>query len=214
MYDELYQYLIHYKQLNVPGIGTFLLHRKPAGADFLNKCIHPPYYEIVLRQKDVFVSAIFFSRLASVLNISGGDAVLRFNDFAFDMKKQIIAGNEINWDGVGVLSNGSANEIKFTPSLNKFIVEESVPAEKVIREHAEHSVLVGESKRTSGEMTMLLNKPEMKRSNWWVYPLATGILIFMFIGWYFSEHSMKASSTSNQQPLIPKQAGSTYNDLR
>ncbi len=30
MYAELYQYLIQHKKLPVPGIGTFLLERKPA----------------------------------------------------------------------------------------------------------------------------------------------------------------------------------------
>jgi hypothetical protein len=48
MYAELYQYLISYKQVALPGIGTFSLERKPAESDFANKRINSPVYSVNL----------------------------------------------------------------------------------------------------------------------------------------------------------------------
>lgn len=214
MYDELYQYLIQQKQLNVPGIGTFLLQRKPAGADFLNKNILPPSYEISLQQTTASASRKFFTWLAYTLSISDGEAVIRFNDFAFDLKKEIVADSEIKWNGVGTLMKGSAGAIKFIPSSEKFFIGEPVHAEKLIREHAEHIMLVGETERTSVEMTEFFNKQENKKSSWWVNALGIVMLTTMFIGWYFSEYGLKVSSTANRQQLVPKKTGATYSNLR
>jgi hypothetical protein len=48
MYEELYRYFIQHKKLAVPGVGTFLLERKPAASDFVNKQIDPPNYSVTL----------------------------------------------------------------------------------------------------------------------------------------------------------------------
>ncbi len=202
MYAELYQYFILHKRLSVPGVGTFLLERKPAESDFLNRQIKAPVYSIAFANSFDAVSKRFFNWLGYTLNISDRDAVMRFNDFAFDMKKQIAEGATINWNGVGVLSKGLAGEIKFVAEKIS-IDERSVPAEKVIREKAEHMVRVGEDQKTSVEMTEMLNKPAASRSLWWVYALAIGILSIVFIGWYLSEHGVDVSSTANNAKLVP-----------
>jgi hypothetical protein len=88
-----------------------------------------------------------------------------------------------------------------------------VTAEKVIREKSEHSVRVGEDERTSAEMREFFNQPEEKKNYWWAAALTVGILLTIFIGWYFSEHGMKASSTANGQKLTPVTSGSTYKPL-
>ncbi len=213
MYDELYQFLIAEKQLYVPGIGTFFLNRKPAGANFINKCIYPPAYEFTLKQAPLSNSLKFFTWLGSAHNISNGEAVILFNDFAFEMKKHILAGNEIEWNGVGILSKGTGGEINFVSSENSFL-EEPVSAEKIIREHAEHTVLVGEMEKTSFEMTKILKKPEEKVTSWWAVTLVVGILAVMFIGWHFSEQGLKTSSAANQRHPLIKVSESTYSYLQ
>ena len=75
MYGELYQYLILHKQLNIPGIGTFLVERKPADIDFARKIINPPAYTIALHHGNATPSNKIFSWLATVFNISEQDAL-------------------------------------------------------------------------------------------------------------------------------------------
>ena len=200
MYDELYCFLIQHKHLSVPGIGTFLLQRRPSQADFLNKCIHAPSYTISFRLTEQNPSTKFFSWLAEALNISDRDAVVRFNDFAFDLKKKIEEGNTIKWNGVGALEKQN-NGIRFLPEENNSL-EKPVAAEKIIREHAKHTMLVGEQEMTSTEMEVLLTPSlRIKRSRWWILPLIVLVLAIGFLGWYFYQNELNVSSLGNQQRI-------------
>jgi hypothetical protein len=210
MYIELYQFLIQHKQLPVPGIGTFLLEKKSAISDFTVKKIEPPVYTMAMQADGNSPSKIFFTWLGNALHISDREAVIHFNDFVFDMKKKIGAGDVINWNGVGSLCKGFAGEIKFTSVDKQLIFEHSVTAEKMIREKAEHTIRVGEDERTSTQMTELLNQRAGKRLHWWAYALAAALLATMFIGWYFSEHGLNVTSTGNQKRLEPAKPAATY----
>jgi hypothetical protein len=213
MYAQLYQYLLQHKQLPVPGIGTFLLERKSAEIDFFNKKIDPPAYAFALDSGSHLPGQDFFKWLANALGVSDREAIFRFNDFAFEMKKQIGEGHVINWNGIGTLNKGLGGDVKLTPSAIEMVFEKPVIAEKVIRNKAEHMVRVGEDERTSVEMTEMLNQKEEKKSQWWIYALAVALLSIMFLGWYFSEHGVDISSAANGQVLIPQEAGTSYQIL-
>lgn len=205
MYAELYQYLILHKQLSVPGIGTFLLERKPAESDFLNKQVKPQSFCMVLQQVADSPRSGFYKWLGNALGISDRDAVIRFNDFIFEAKKQISNGDIVNWNGVGTISKGLAGEIKFSPA-EIITGEEPVSAEKVIREKAEHMVRVGEDERSSSEMAAALTKPVIKRFYWWIPALIIFVLAVGFISWYFYTNGFDVTSTGNTIKLMPSEA--------
>ena len=213
MYAELYRYFIQHKKLYLPGIGNFILERKPAEADFVNRCINPPSYSISLHQNSIKPSSKFFSWLAAVFNISEKEAIIRFNDFVFDLKKEINNGSKIEWNGIGIISKGLGDTIRFSAeeiNANTKIVH----AEKVIREKAEHAVLVGERERTSVEMTELLGVHAARKNIWWVIPLSLALLAFMFIGWYLSKNGLSISSVSNTKKTTPAVSVETYRQLK
>ncbi|MEO7982857.1 MAG: hypothetical protein ABI688_02125 [Bacteroidota bacterium] len=211
MYTELYQYLIQHKQLPVPGIGTFLLERKPAELDFASKKIYPPSYTLSLVPGSHLPGQPFFRWLASVLGITDREAIFRFNDFAFDLKKQISDGSVVSWNGVGILDKGLDGSVKLLSSITDLAIEEPVSAEKVTRENAEHMIRVGEDQRTSAEMSeMLGEKEEATSSTWWHYALAIALLAIMFIGWYFSEHGVDIAAIANNKKLVPIETGAPY----
>jgi hypothetical protein len=221
MYTTLYRYFIQHNNLNVPGIGTFLLHKEPATIDFPNKKMMPPVYKISLigSRGEALAPATshkpFYSWIAAILRITDREAVMRFNDFAFDIKKQIEAGNTVQWQGVGTLSKGLGGEIKFIPFRSEIILQDPVAAEKIIRENAQHSVRVGEEHKTSAQMTeMLAAQPVTKRSTWWAWSLIAGLLVVMFLGWYFSQHGVDVSSTANHKKLSPAVSAETYRELK
>ena len=213
MYEELYRYFIQHKKLAVPGVGTFLLERKPAVSDFVNKQINPPIYSVTLQATVDPPSIHFFKWLAGALHISDHDAIIRFNDFVFDFKKQINNGSTIEWYAVGAIRKGLAGEMKFDPAIRSAL-EKPVVAEKVIRERSEHMVRVGEDQKTSAEMTEMLNLPETKRSSWWIPALVAGLLALLFIGWHFYEEGVDVSSTTNSMKLVPKEATAPYQTLQ
>ncbi len=209
MYAELYRYLISHKNLPVPGIGIFLIKRYPANDDFPGKKIDPPSYSFILDPADKTPPTNFFKWLAHSLAISDHDAVLSFNDFAFNLKNQLSNGDVVNWNNVGTLSKELSGGIRFLPH-EKITLEKPVLAEKVIRQKAEHMVRVGEDERTSGEMSELLSKEEEKKSIWWAAALVLAIISVIFLGWYFSENGIKISTTGNTQKTNIIEATSTY----
>jgi hypothetical protein len=204
MYKVLYQYLLQHNQLQVPGIGTFLVNRKAAVINFPEKQINPPSYSIVMQSGGDSPSIHFYNWLGYALGISEREAVIRFNDFAFEMKKNIADGGLIEWNGIGVLSKGLGGEVKFLPS-DTHINEDSVPAEKIIREKADHMVRVGEDHRTSAEMVDLLNQPANKKVYWWAFSIVVGLLSTLFIGWYFSEYGLNSTAFANCSYLVPSE---------
>lgn len=213
MYAELYQYLILYKQLPVPGIGTFLLERKPAQGDFLNRQILPPVYSIGLRPNASIPSTNFFVWLGNALGITDRDAVIRFNDFAFDMKRQITGGDTIQWNGIGTLSKGLAGEIKLTDAAITS-PEMPVAAEKLIRENAEHMVRVGEDERSSTEMTAALTKTVTKKSYWWIPALIILVLATGFIAWYLYTNGFDVSAARSSLKLTPGESSVPYSIIQ
>jgi hypothetical protein len=211
MYGELYQYLILHKQLNIPGIGTFLLERKPADIDFVNKIINPPAFTVALHHGNTTPSKKIFNWLASTRNISEPEALTQFNDFALDIKNKILTGDKLEWDGLGTLSKGLAGEIRFEASLKDMKAGTPVPAIKVIREHAQHTVRVGEQEITSSQMIeMLAPGDARKKSYWWGIALIAGLLAFIFIALYFSSKGLTTSSAGNQQKLVPQKETTTH----
>jgi hypothetical protein len=202
MYHNLYEYLVRNNELPLPGIGTFLLNREPAIIDFPNKKIYPPSYSITLNHDSYVPGQAFFNWLAAGLDTTPREAIFRFNDFAFELKKSISNGNQVNWKGVGILQKGESGEIVFEGS-GHFTPEVSVPAERIIREKSEHNVRVGEDERTSTEMTALLKREEESSIGWWVYALAIGVIALMFTGWYLSEHGTTVFSIANNMKLEP-----------
>ncbi|MCX6316824.1 MAG: hypothetical protein NTW29_06015 [Bacteroidetes bacterium] len=213
MFAELYQYLLLHKELPLPGVGTCLLNKEPARVDFPNKMIHAPAYRFAWKAESHLPDKYFFQWLALQFGISDREAIFRFNDFSFDLKKQLTAGSTITWNGVGLLNRGLAGEIKFTPAQEAYAPESPAGAVKVIRDKAEHTVRVGESEKTAAEMVEMLNQPEGKKSFWWAWALALGILALVFLGWYFSEHGLELSSTGNTKIVVPDEAGPTYQAL-
>ena len=216
MYQELYRYFILHKELVIPGIGTFTLHSKPAVFDFPNRTMNPRAYNISLQRGNGTPSKYFFNWLSGELNISERDAVIKFNDFVFDLKRQIASGAAILWHGIGKLEKDLSGEIKFTPSEGEIIFEEPVKAEKIIREDAKHIVKVGERERSSDEMIEILQhpEPEGKRSTWWVYALVIGLLAVIFIGWFFSTYGLKISTSANQYKSVPAEMPVTHKELQ
>jgi hypothetical protein len=213
MYGELYQYLILHKQVALPGIGTVQLERAPADIDFVNKMANPPRYSISLHHGQVNSSTHIYHWLSSSLGISEQDAITQLSSLAATLKEKVLTGEKVEWSGVGTFSKGMAGEIRFDTAVKDLAAGQPVPALKVIREHAEHSVLVGEQEKTSSEMTGMLTPPVQRRFPWWGIALTAVLLAIVFIVIYFSSKGVTVASTGNQQKVVPQQAAPTHQQV-
>jgi hypothetical protein len=218
MYESLYRFLIKYKKIDLPGIGTIALQTQPAQSEFVSRSFLAPAYLFTLEKARLTASADtneknpvgqgketqskLFSWIAANNNINEREAVGQFNDFVFDLKKELESGKKITWSGVGIFQKEMSGEIKFEGKKKELQFLEEVVAKKVIRENAEHTMLVGEVEKTSTQMTEMLSGDMVikeKRSYWWVWPLAVIIVILIFLGWYFSEHGTSSSTGNNHK---------------
>lgn len=214
MYSELYRYFILHKELPLPGIGTFQLQTQPAKYDFPEKIFRPPVYSVLFQHGNGSAPRRLFEWLADVFSVSERDAVIRFNDFVFEMKQLLQQGNHIPWNGMGELQADEQGNILFVPAEKEFSLEEPVAAEKIIRKDAVHSLRVGEEERTSEEMNVILQHTEPKTAAWWAWPLIIALLAVIFTGWYFSTYGLDTSSTGNRQIITPKEVSAVQQELR
>lgn len=213
MFPELYTYLLKNNELTLQGVGTFHIEKSPARVDFPNRKAEAATYSVSMVQ-EMNVPGEFYNWLGAVSGISSREAVVRFNNFVFDLKKKVNDGAVINWNGVGSISKGLAGEVKFVAEKTPLFQEQPVIAEKVIRDKAEHMVRVGEMERTSDEMNEMLNQPEKAKSLWWIWAAVLILFSLLFIGWHFSEKGVAVSSAGNGGKLSPGETpASTYRIL-
>ena len=221
MYESLYRFLIKYKRIDLPDIGAIVLQTQSAHSEFVSRSFLPPVYFFSFEKARLTVSAErndqnkfrqgkearlgkLFSWLAVNYGVTEREAIVRFNDFVIELRKELGAGKTIAWRGIGNLQKGPGGEIEFHADKTGQPWLQQTVAKKVIRENAEHTMLVGETEKTSAQMSEMLLNPRSvkdKRVYWWVWPLAVIIGIFIFLGWYFSEHGISGNATGNNHKV-------------
>lgn len=205
MYSDLYEYLILHQHLRLPGIGTLSVQKIPASFDFTDKLIRPPAFSIAFHTDSPTPSKGFFQWLGAHYGIGERDAVIRFNDFLFGLKNRLSAGDTLQWSGVGILGKDPDGAIRFDADPKEYSPGAAVSAVMVLRQNAAHTVLVGDTEKTSEEIKALAEEPvETGRSRWWIAALAAGILSAAFIAWHFFSGANHPSSVSNRQKMVPK----------
>jgi len=214
MYKALYAYLVRYGRLTIPGVGILVVERQAAVMDFTTRTVEPASYRIALQHSgeagSETASHRLFGWLAGALNIHQREAVIRFNDFVFDLKKKLRDGAKIRWADVGTLSTGLAGEIRFESAVRAFQPETAVPAERIIREQSEHTVRVGEEEKTSTEMKELLAPVPVHRSPWLLIAGILLLLTLLFTGWYLSQHGLNPAAVGDQSAAPLKITPVTY----
>lgn len=201
MYSELRKYLILNQELPIPGIGTLRLERQPASIDFANRQILPPAYQIGFSDGPVQPSRRLYAWLAQGLGVSERDAVVRYNDFVFELKERLNRGEKLEWSGIGQLNKGLGGVWHFQPEVDRIVEGEPVHADKVIRDKASHVVRVGEDERTSDEMREYLQSSPQGRNITWAVALILLLISFILLGLYLSSNGVKPGATGRQSKI-------------
>ena len=204
MQDSLYEFLILHKKISLPGIGTIGLFQNPALHDFADRKFIPPFYFFEIESSDDKPSKKLVDWLCAATGVSEWDAIKSVNDFSAELKKTLSAEGEVKWDKVGVFRQDKNGDIKLVSRTNSWPSEQPVTAEKVIRQKAEHTVLVGEKERSSVQMEEYFAKTSPKRNYTWIIAVILTVLAIMFIGWYFSKKGFSPSSAGNQTVIKSK----------
>ena len=161
----------------MPGIGSLTLKTKAAQTDFVNTQILAPVDEIIFSPS------------------SGNDAN-GFNEFTAIselMKKQLSEEGEVEITGVGTFEKDTATGIiQFQPVVLDTIFSPPVAAERVIRQDAEHSILVGDKETTNTAMTDYFSEKTEVKQYWWVWAAALGAAGVAMVAIYISQNGFNA----------------------
>lgn len=177
------KYLLQYKRVCIPNVGTFELVANSPQLNVADKLISSPAYltryfpgqEVTDHQYNFFASAgMEKERLMQELFLFG------------EKLKRKIQTSPFYWKGFGTLKCISS-EVLFEP--DEIVIEglQPVPAQKVLRENVQHNMLVGDQEMTSQQVTEALTHVEYKRpwfiiAGWVLLIVATiAIIIFLYM---------------------------------
>lgn len=218
MYQHLSQYLFLYKHLNIPGVGTFVLMPKQANANFTSRSIKAPGWDLLFMQSigenisnnnDVYHQNNLYNWLSSNLGISKQEATLQFDDFSDSIKHRLQNNEKIEWEEIGTLvKDGEHISLTTAPSLASPFTE--VKAEKIIRENANHNVLVGERETTTDVMREELFDDEKRYNTGRTIVLIILISSIAALAWYLFSDGMKLSSIGNKNTVEVSKPTETY----
>ena len=209
-----YQYLIRHHKIVLPGLGTVVVQRKPAASNFAEHDFLPPSYSFQWIPTDANPPANFFIWMAHQLNIAEEEAAIGVNNFISDVKREINAGKEIKWNGVGIIRRGLDSGIELEAENKLLPFEKNVHGEKVVHQDSSHLIMVGDKEKTSVEMTEILSHPIVKKMSWLTISVITAVLLLVFILTYLWKYGLFTSTVANQKKLTPKEAPATYQEAK
>jgi len=197
MFQVLNAYLFQHRSISIPGLGTIYLETFPANVDVADRTILPPVYQFRFDKYFDAPDKEFFSFVATQRNMLDFEAIKWYNEFSFELRNRIRNENEVNWEGIGTLKKDDSGNIVFESVRATPPFMAPTPAMRVNRQDAQHTLLVGDRERTSGEMNEWLHDENMgrRRRSWWIIALVLGIIALAILGWHFYAHGW---NTGNQ----------------
>jgi hypothetical protein len=203
MYKVLNSYLFLNKSISIPGLGTIYLETLPSSIDISTKNILPPLYYFRFDRYFDSPDKAFFSYLATHKKMPDYEALKWYTEFSYQLRERINQEKKVRWDAVGELIKDYEGNIGFETSLGTPFFLQPVPARQVIRQNAQHVLLVGDRERTNKEMNEWLHhEPEQKKQkSWWIFPLILAVLALCILFFYFSSNGWNTGSFGNQQRL-------------
>ena len=193
MLTTLTTYLLQYKQVAIPGIGSFELKHQPATLDFASRLILPPGEVVVYSENDT-VNEQQITFLGEVLNMGVSDVSQQLQTLGKQLKQSILK-QAFEWCGIGRLEQSTTGIVFHSLFQNKL---SPVEAHKVMRENASHVVTVGDKEMQSHEAAELLQE-ESSRSYLMIIVWILIALALLFIGYLFYTKGFSPLSSGSQQ---------------
>jgi hypothetical protein len=190
MFAVLNAYLFQHRSISIPGLGTIYLETLPAEADVVDRTMLPPGYRFRFDKYFDAPDKEFFGYLASQQNMLDFEAIKWYNEFSFELRNRIRSEDEVSWDGVGILKKDGSGNILFESVKAPAFFLQPTPAMRVQRDDAQHTLVVGDRERTSGEMNEWLQEENngRRRISWRVIAILLAVAGLAVLGWHFYTH--------------------------
>lgn len=195
MLHLLTKYLLQYRKIVIPQVGTIVLVRQPAQLDIAEKAVLPPTFMAEVTAEEA-VPDHQMDFLALALEKEKDEVWQALRQTGEQLHRQISNGG-FDWKGIGLLRQSKEAVQVSLPGLNP------VRAERVLRQDAEHAVLVGDQQVISSQMATLQGgigeAAEGERSvlvviGWILLVLSVAYIVFILY-----QNKFKLSSTGSRQ---------------
>ena len=184
MLSIITKYLVQYKSVCIPGIGTFELLQQSPQLDVADKQFLPPFFITRFNHKEEITSHQFhfFAAVNEVDEEMSKKELLLFGE----KLRTFIQQKPFAWNGFGTL-HYSGSGISFDAQQINLSSLQKIPAEKVLRENVHHHVLVGDQQMTRQIESLPSEEPRPKKPvaiviGWVILGLtiaAIGVLLYL-----------------------------------
>jgi len=159
MYQIIAPSLFQNKICRLPGIGTLRIITSSARHDFANAQLLAPVesVEFVPENNDEKV----FNEFSAMSEL---------------LKSKLDESGSVFLKGLGTLIRNGDGNISFEALQLDPIFFQPVYTERVIRENAEHSLLVGDQQTTNVQMTEFFNEKPLLKSRWKLWAIILGAI--------------------------------------
>ncbi|MCC6289274.1 MAG: hypothetical protein IT249_15450 [Chitinophagaceae bacterium] len=212
MFNILYKYLIQYKTLALPGLGTLELQKIPAISNFSDHVILPPTYKIILDDAKDTPSKSLFQYITNQTGIAEWEAIKQLNDFSFDIKNSLKEGKKIAWKEVGEFSMEDNGITVLNASKIQYDFMVPVPAVRVIRNNVNHTILRGDVEVSESFFRQQEAETAIAERNkkWWIGASILAAIGIGLILLYFYKNGFDFTRFFNTTPPAIKEAPATY----
>jgi hypothetical protein len=179
----LTKYLVQYKRVSIPHIGTFEIVQQSPELHIVDKLITAPVFTTRYVNNDQVTDHQFHF-------IENSEQLDRreLSSFGKSLSKRIQK-DPFCWNGFGTLRYDSSRLV-FDPQCIELNSLTNITASKVTRKNARHSALVGDQQMTGEDVTEVFNQPGVKRKlelymvvGWIIFFLALiAIAVILFLG--------------------------------
>ena len=175
-------YLLQNKSISIPGLGTIYVERIPAQTDFVNRQLLPPSYHFRFDKYFDAPGKEFFTFLAAKKSVEDYEAIKLYNEWAMQLRNNIGTDTGTPLQGVGSLKRDGSGDIVFEATGAQQTFHVPVPAERIIRTNAKHTMIVGDKEVTNVEMSDYLHDGSRnRRSRWWIYAIIIALIAIVAI---------------------------------
>jgi hypothetical protein len=184
MLNVLYKYLILNGNAGIPGVGSFTTHRHASHND--NASFHGPVNSVSFEAGTALTDKNFYHFLAVEKGISDVDAVRKFQDFAYQLRKDLQANHIIELSGIGVLKRNNNGEVILDAGIS---TEKYFPAISPVKVSLKSQVEKGSLAKEDETITETEEEDIIKTDRWWIWATVLAVLAIAIIGLFYWQES-------------------------
>lgn len=204
MLQQLNQYLFQFRSLTLPQFGTIRLSMQAARLDVVEHLIYPPVYQPHFVTNDK-VSDHQLEYFAAQLQ-ADEHAAAEFLAKAGETLKSKVEAGPLDWSGIGTFIYNN-RQLQLTPHTDETLAP--VAANRVMRQNAQHAVLVGDQVVISDPTAERVE--EARRRDYWVIAAwVLTVLAILFIVYYLYRQQGSPQASGLQNSVQPMQQQPTW----